>query len=108
MTIQEIKKEFFAYRNGIIADTLRRSGYPHKVIFGLNFPQIKDIATRIGTDHQLGLSLWQDAEVRESRLLACRLLDASCVDDATFDAMLAECRTPEERDMLRFALHRRE
>lgn len=36
--IAEIKKEFFTYRNGMLADTLRRYGMPHKVIFGLEVP----------------------------------------------------------------------
>ena len=47
MTIQEIKKEFFTFRNGFLADTLRKAGMPYAVIFGLNVPQLGDIARRV-------------------------------------------------------------
>ena len=44
MDLQSIKKDFFVFRNGIVADTLRKAGMPHKVIFGLQIPQIAAIA----------------------------------------------------------------
>ena len=37
---QEIKRRFFAMRNGIVADTIRKAGLQDKMIFGLNLPQI--------------------------------------------------------------------
>ena len=33
--MQIVKRHFFAMRNGIIADTLRRAGSPYHIIFGL-------------------------------------------------------------------------
>ena len=42
--MQIIKRRFFAMRNGIIADTLRKAGLDYRMIFGLNLPQITDIA----------------------------------------------------------------
>ena len=34
-TIRQIKSDFFALRNGVIADKLRSAGCPYKIIFGL-------------------------------------------------------------------------
>ena len=45
MNLQQIKSRFMAMRNGIVADALRKGGMPHKVIFGLNVPQLSEIAT---------------------------------------------------------------
>ena len=74
MTIQEIKKEFFAMRNGMLGDTLRKAGMPYAVIFGLNIPQLGEIARRAQEDtaerDALARELWADTKVRESRLLA--------------------------------------
>lgn len=104
MTIQEVKKEFFTYRNGMLADTLRKAGYPHKVIFGLNVPQLDAIARQIGFDQDLALQLWDDSEVRESRLLACWLFDPKITTVELAQRLAEECRTPEERDILKFRL----
>ncbi|MDE7410604.1 MAG: DNA alkylation repair protein [Paramuribaculum sp.] len=68
--IQQIKRDFFALRNGVITDTLRKAGSPYKIIFGLNIPQIKEIAQRLGIRNDLAVSLWNNQSTRESMLLA--------------------------------------
>lgn len=68
--IQKIKKLFFSYRNGIIADTLRKTGNNHKMIYGLNLPQITEIATLIGKNSVIAEALWENNTTRESQLLA--------------------------------------
>ena len=68
--IQLIKREFFSLRNGIIADTIRRSGAPYKIIFGLNMPQLKEIADAIGPNRALADALHANATTRESLMLA--------------------------------------
>lgn len=45
--IQLIKRRFFAMRNGIVADTIRKVGFDYRMIFGLNLPQLKDIAAEL-------------------------------------------------------------
>lgn len=71
--LKSIKQEFFALRNGMIADTLRAAGTPYRMIFGLNVPQLAGIARTFGTDRGLAFTLWSDSGVRESRLLGCYL-----------------------------------
>ena len=73
MDLQSIKKDFFVFRNGIVADTLRKAGMPHKVIFGLQIPQIAAIAKALTPSSELAEALWNDSEVRESRILATYL-----------------------------------
>lgn len=106
MTLQEIKHDFMAFRNGIIADTLRKAGQPYSVIFGLQLPQLGEIARKAGKDRHLAEQLWADRNVRESRLLAPYLFEATdlTVDDAY--RMLADSRTREEIDILVFRLLR--
>lgn len=79
-----IKQQFFALRNGVIADILRRSGSPFKVVFGLNLPQLTDIAAQFGPDPDLGRLLWRNTTTRESMLLAPMLMDVSSfsIDEA--------------------------
>ncbi|MGN1238657.1 MAG: DNA alkylation repair protein, partial [Muribaculaceae bacterium] len=70
MELKDIKQQFFTYRNGILADRLRSAGDCHSVIFGLNLPQIADIAKMAGTDKTLAEQLWDNTTTRESRLIA--------------------------------------
>lgn len=107
MDIKEIKQRFFCFRNGIVAEALRRGGYPQKVIFGLELPRIAEIARECGTDAALARALWEDAEVRESRLLAAYLFDPAALTEDEALALAAGVRTPEEADMLAFRIFKR-
>lgn len=106
VNLQDIKKQFFVFRNGVIADVLRRAGMPYKVIFGLQIPQIADIARTLEPSTTLADALWADLEVRESRILACYLFPPTEVSEEKARALLSSVRTPEERDMLFFRLFR--
>lgn len=100
--MREIKQQFMAYRNGVIADTLRQAGWPHKVIFGLNLPQLTEIARSLPSpDIDLALKLWADREVRESRLLAPFLLPRDLDADRLLE-LCADIRTREETDLMAF------
>lgn len=107
MDIKEIKKFFFTYRNGMIADTLRKAGMDYKIIFGLNVPQLSDISRRINEDREkLAEELWNDSEVRESRLLACWLFNPENVSEERAMEMMHSVKTREEADILAFKLLR--
>jgi 3-methyladenine DNA glycosylase AlkD len=69
-TVKAIKQEFFAYRNGILADRIRSAGDSHKMIFGLNIPQIQEIASRYSQNSKLANQLWNNTDSRECRLIA--------------------------------------
>ena len=66
-------------RNGMLSDTSCKAGMPYAVIFGLNIPQLGEIARRAQEDtaerDALARELWADTKVRESRLLACWLFN---------------------------------
>lgn len=103
MTTQILKQRFLAMRNGVIADTLRQAGMPYKVIFGLNVPQLAEIARSVISDREvLAQQLWDDREVRESRLLACWLFDTAIMPRKRARQLMEDVRTREEADILAF------
>lgn len=82
-TLREIRKEFFAFRNGIVTDKLRKAGDPHGMIMGCLLVDISAIASRfrndIGDKEQLAAvatELWNDTNSRECRLAAPMLYPA--------------------------------
>lgn len=99
-TMQLIKRRFFALRNGIIADTLRRNGSPFKIIFGLMLPQIGEIADEFGKNHALGLSLWANSTTRESMLLAPMLMEINLLSDTDISQMTTQSPSQEITDNL--------
>ena len=68
--MQEIKRRFFAMRNGIVAETIRRGGLQYKMVFGLNLPQIAEIAEGLPHTQELAEQLWADSRTRESMMIA--------------------------------------
>ena len=85
-TVQEncrgIRQEFFAFRNGIVADRLRKAGDPHSMIMGCLLVDVTAIASRIGDGLDesaraaVAQELWNDTRSRECRLAAPMLYPA--------------------------------
>lgn len=105
--LKDIKQRFYAMRNGIVADALRKGGMPHKVIFGLQVPQLAEIARELGPNAVLAQALWDDSDVRESRLLACYLFPLEEISVEKAVELASQTRTPEESNMLAFRIFRR-
>lgn len=98
--IQQIKRRFFAMRNGVIADVLRRNGSPFRIIFGLNMPQIEEIARDLGKDLELGRLLWANESTRESQLLAPMLMSADQLSIDEIRLMIGQSQSVEIIDNL--------
>lgn len=98
--LQKIKRRFFAMRNGQIADIFRRSGVPFRIVFGLNLPQIIEIADEFGPDHKLGIELWSNRSTRESMLVAPMLMSPAEITVEKAMEMLSDCPTAEVTDVL--------
>ncbi len=101
--MQAVKRRFFAMRNGVVADTLRKGGSSFKIIFGLNLPQIADIAKETGTDTALGRKLWENRTTRESRLLAPMIMSPS---EFTSDEIMAMCSDIDDIELADVFCHR--
>lgn len=98
--MQKVKRRFFAMRNGIIADTLRRGGHPCRMIFGLNLPQISEIAAETGPSKALALELWADRRTRESLLMAPMIYPAGEMTPETALEWMRQVSVAEVADIL--------
>lgn len=98
--IQTVKRRLFAMRNGVIADVLRRSGSPFRIIFGVNLPQLVDIAKETGMSEELALALWHDTATRESMLLAPLIYPRENLGKEAARKWIAEVPAPEVADIL--------
>ncbi len=101
-------------RNGMLAEQMRRSGLDYRVNFGLNIPQIKEIAAEtlassLSSAEQLELAnaLWDNVNTRESRLLAPMLFPSDIMSEELAFKWLSEAQTTEIADHLCHSLLRR-
>ena len=104
--IQQIKKDFFIYRNGMIADSLRKLYPPGLTIYGLLVAQLMEMAKKYPKSLKLGLALWNDKQNRESRLLALYILPVESIDTKTATMLINDVRSIEEADLLAFKILR--
>ncbi len=79
----EIKQQFMLMKNGVVSDSMKAVGLPHRIIWGLNMPQLREIAERYDRSKELFDALWCDVATRESVVLAPMLLpyDAISADE---------------------------
>lgn len=68
--IRNTRKQFFAYRNGIVADALRKNGDPHTMIMGCQLTDITAIAQSLPPSKAVAEAFWADTKHRECRMIA--------------------------------------
>lgn len=98
--MQLVKRRLFAMRNGATADSLRRNGAPYRIIFGLNLPQLVEIAQDYSGNAELAERLWANRTTRESLLLAPMLYPVEKLDYETALRWGREVLTAEVADIL--------
>lgn len=98
--LQNIRKQLFAYRNGVIADRLRAAGSPYSLIFGLNLPQLKIVADGVEKNADLARAMWADEHCRELHLLAPMVMPVEELSKVEAIDVCRAVRTHEEADVL--------
>ena len=97
--MQLLKRRFFAMRNGAVADSMRKAGAPYRIIFGLNIPQIADIARDFGPDRELADQLRENIATRESLLIAPMLFPLEDLNEEIALKWLSTAITTEVIDI---------
>lgn len=100
---QSIKKEFFAYRNGIIAEQLRAAGDPHTMIMGCQLADVITITSRYEKNAELAQALWNNVNHRECRMAATMLYP---IEDFKMETALAWCESVESVEIADVLCHR--
>lgn len=98
--MQTLKRRFFAMRNGLLADQMRRAGSHFRIIFGLNIIQLNEIAADYGHDSELAAALWANTTTRESMLLAPMLWMPDDFDAEGAMRLCSAVPDPEVADMV--------
>ncbi|MBP5689185.1 MAG: DNA alkylation repair protein [Muribaculaceae bacterium] len=101
--LQSLKKEFFAHRNGMLAQQLKNAGDQHAIIMGCQLVDIIAITSRYCKDSQLAQALWSEIQLRECRMAAPMLFP---VDEFTMGNALDWCNSVESTEIADVLCHR--
>lgn len=89
MTVDEIIQEL---RNLSTPEHLKKFAYfgiPDVKALGVKTPDIRNVAKKLGKNHQLGFELWK-TDIHEARMLASMLMDGKLLTNDEFDALVAD------------------
>ena len=98
--LQALRQAFFAYRNGVVAESLRRCDDPHKFIMGCQLADLIQITSGYPHDAELAQTLWDDRQHRECRLSATMLYPAEEMSADTALRWARDVQSIEEADIL--------
>lgn len=95
--IQKIKEELRLYMNGALSQSLRERGIRYKLVFGVELPRLKEIASRYEKNHELAQALWKE-DIRECRILAGLLQPVETFYPEICDIWMEDMRNTELAD----------
>lgn len=97
--IKDIRKRCRLGMNGVTSTSMREKGLNYKLNFGLNIPQIKQLASHYKPDKKLAETLWKE-ETRELKILATLLYPVNDFSPETADKWVFSIPNQEIREQL--------
>jgi 3-methyladenine DNA glycosylase AlkD len=105
-TVKEIKSKLRLFMNGVLSQSLREKGLKYRLIFGVELPRLKEIASGYEQNHELAQALWKE-DIRECKILAGYLQPSNTFDPELADFWMESVHNTELADYLSMILFRR-
>ena len=105
-TVKEIKSRLRLFMNGVLSQSLREKGLKYRLIFGVELPRLKEIASGYEQNHELAQALWKE-DIRECKILAGYLQPSNTFDPELADFWMESVHNTELADYLSMILFRR-
>lgn len=102
-TLLDIKKRLRLRMNGDVSASMRKSGLPYGMNFGLDAMSLREIGASYTPEVELANALWQESS-RECKILATMLYPRTAFGQAEADQWLEGCFTTELLEQLCFNL----
>ena len=105
-TVRQIKAQLRLFMNGVLSQSLREKGLKYRLIFGVELPRLKEIASGYEQSHELAQALWKE-DIRECKILAAYLQPTETFDPELADFWMEGISNTELADYVCMALFRR-
>lgn len=103
-TIKEIKRGFRLQMNGVTSASMREKGVNGYLVWGIQLPQLKEIARNYTPDYDLAVALWKE-NVRECKILATLLMPRNRMTGDLVDLWMDQTPTQEIAEYAVFNLY---
>lgn len=103
-TIKEIKRGFRLQMNGVTSASMREKGVNGYLVWGIQLPQLKEIARNYTPDYDLAVALWKE-NVRECKILATLLMPRNMMTGDLVDLWMDQTPTQEIAEYAVFNLY---
>ncbi len=70
--MSDVKKRLRLSMNGVVSQSMRDKGLNYRIIFGVELPRIKYVASFFEPEHKLAQALWKE-DIRECKIMATML-----------------------------------
>lgn len=102
--LQKIKRSFRLLMNGVASRSMREKGFEYKINWGIQLPDIKEMAMEYGKDFSLAVELWKE-NIRECKILATLIMPAEEMPRELVDIWIEQTKTQEIAEMAAFNLY---
>lgn len=105
-TIRQIKAQLRLFMNGVLSQSLREKGLKYRLIFGVELPRLREIASGYEPNHELAQALWKE-DIRECKILAAYLQPVGTFYPEIADIWMEQIHNTELADYVCMILFRR-
>lgn len=101
--VNEIKRQFRLFMDGVASSSMREKGVEYRVNWGIKISDLKTIASKYEKQRELAVELWK-SNTRECKILATMLMPAEEFDSDFAQLWMEQTPTNEIAQYLAFYL----
>lgn len=90
-------------KNGVVADTINKSGMDYKMVWGVSIPHLRKVASEFNPNNRLAKLLWNH-KWRETMILATMLCDSNQLENKELEQWMVDLSNLELAEQMAFNL----
>jgi len=104
-TVRQIKQSFRLFMNGSASQSMLKKGLKYKINWGIQLPQLREMAAAYGKNHDLAVALWHEP-IRECKIMATMIMPFEDVTSDLAERWMNDIDTTELSEVAAFYLFR--
>jgi hypothetical protein len=102
--LKSIKQSFRLLMSGPTSQSMRSKGFGYKINWGVQLPQLREMAVEYGKDYDLAAALWKE-DIRECKILATMIMPADQMLPELADVWMEQTPTQEIAELCAMNLY---
>lgn len=102
--VKKIKRSFSLRMNGVVSQSMRDKGIGCYLNWGIQFPLLREIASKYGKNYNLAIELWKE-NVRECKILATLIMPSERMTADLLSIWMEQTQTQEIAEYATFNVY---